>query len=720
MTAAPADRRIHTKQLKHRIKHWLHLGLGLLLMVVCLSFAVPGLAGQAQAKGLKTVRLGYTQQDGFENGAEEGATKSGYFYDYLQQIAAYSGWHYEYVYGTQDELYRMLKVGNIDAMAGVSFPEIHGKEVNFADLPVMTQTYHIFVSELDQSAYPNVRSLRGKKVGVTRGTALCDSLKTWNSENQYEIEIVEYEDDLKRIDAFRKGLTDATADYATNVRVKERMVPVIRFGVEDLYVVTSKIRSDLIQDLNAAITSISVAEPDLQTELYLRYFEEMAVYRSLTSEEIAWLEEHQTVRIGYLDNMAPYSETGPEGEARGLFPDLIRYSLKRVGLDRDPEFIAYQDNESMREDLREGIIDAAVPYRGSAWETEEQYLIQTMEVLSAQMYLISNGQDGVTEHTVFGVADDIPEQESYIRKLAPEHEIVHYENMKELVSALRSTRVGATVMSNSMMSIYLRSDDSFERKRLEVAASLSVGVAPTNWVLLDILNRGIIAWGPSQIQDSLILHTEEAYRPGLSDFIRANYLPFMLLMILLGMCFAFLVALVGHRGRQRMIADRMAHTDQMTDLFNRRAYEEYVEKLGTEELEDDLTIAVMDINGLKYVNDHLGHSAGDELIIGLADCLKQTAADPRLSEIRFRTYRTGGDEFVSFATMTEEDGQKLNAVFEEKTAAWHGTYTKRLSIALGFVVRHEYPEASLAELISIADHRMYEDKERKHKVDKRV
>ena len=52
------------------------------------------------ARDLKTVRIGYYASRNFQDGAGNGESKGGYSYEYIQKVAAYTGWRYEYVYGT--------------------------------------------------------------------------------------------------------------------------------------------------------------------------------------------------------------------------------------------------------------------------------------------------------------------------------------------------------------------------------------------------------------------------------------------------------------------------------------------------------------------------------------------------------------------------------------------------------------------------------------------
>ena len=70
-----------------------------------------------------SVRVGYYENEVFQEGAADGAVKTGYAYEYYRKISEYTGWEYEYVYGDYGELYRMLLDGGIDLLAGLAWKE---------------------------------------------------------------------------------------------------------------------------------------------------------------------------------------------------------------------------------------------------------------------------------------------------------------------------------------------------------------------------------------------------------------------------------------------------------------------------------------------------------------------------------------------------------------------------------------------------------------------
>ncbi len=148
---------------------------------------------------------------------------------------------------------------------------------------------------------------------------------------------------------------------------------------------------------------------------------------------------------------------------------------------------------------------------------------------------------------------------------------------------------------------------------------------------------------------------------------------------------------------------RIAMTDELTHLYNRRSYDDDIAIYRNKPLEDNFTLLSADVNGLKITNDTKGHAAGDELIKGAADCLLST------TNKYGKVYRTGGDEFL--AILHIEDYHDILNEIAEKTKVWHGVYTDSISISIGCASHNEFPDATVDDLERISDRRMYEAKE---------
>lgn len=158
-----------------------------------------------------------------------------------------------------------------------------------------------------------------------------------------------------------------------------------------------------------------------------------------------------------------------------------------------------------------------------------------------------------------------------------------------------------------------------------------------------------------------------------------------------------------HMRQQQLQID----TDPLTGVRSRSAYSRVIRSFDMNEmLPAELAVFTIDINGLKRVNDILGHDAGDELIRGAADCIRKAlAADGNC-------YRTGGDEFVVLTSMNRETAETALVQLKREADHWHGKKVKSLSLSAGFAILEEYDTRGMTAemLISESDKAMYEAK----------
>jgi len=145
--------------------------------------------------------------------------------------------------------------------------------------------------------------------------------------------------------------------------------------------------------------------------------------------------------------------------------------------------------------------------------------------------------------------------------------------------------------------------------------------------------------------------------------------------------------------------------DALTGVYSRYAYIKDLEKMKkTGPVPDDIAAMTMDINGLKRVNDTMGHEAGDELIIGAARCIEKVIGDAG------RCYRTGGDEFVVLAHLMKEQAEEAQKNVEREARLWEGEIVKSLSFTVGLAAASDFKGLTVEELVKEADQAMYKAK----------
>lgn len=104
--------------------------------------------------------------------------------------------------------------------------------------------------------------------------------------------------------------------------------------------------------------------------------------------------------------------------------------------------------------------------------------------------------------------------------------------------------------------------------------------------------------------------------------------------------YAALLLLLGHTTMANLRElEALGATDLLTGLPNRRALHDEVERLAAGD--DEVALALIDLDAFKQVNDHYGHAKGDELIVQCARLLREVCGEEA------RCYRLGGDEFAA-------------------------------------------------------------------------
>ncbi|MGB3366853.1 MAG: diguanylate cyclase [Acidaminobacteraceae bacterium] len=149
--------------------------------------------------------------------------------------------------------------------------------------------------------------------------------------------------------------------------------------------------------------------------------------------------------------------------------------------------------------------------------------------------------------------------------------------------------------------------------------------------------------------------------------------------------------------------------DQLTRTFNRRSGLAQLNKMFQYDNRRHLEISLcfIDINGLKIVNDHLGHNFGDELIISVIDCIKK--------EIRDEDYiiRMGGDEFlIVFKNITSEISENIWSRITRSYQFINENEDRPyiISVSHGIVEYDNFEKSEVELLIRNADAKMYSEK----------
>ena len=143
----------------------------------------------------------------------------------------------------------------------------------------------------------------------------------------------------------------------------------------------------------------------------------------------------------------------------------------------------------------------------------------------------------------------------------------------------------------------------------------------------------------------------------------------------------------------------LSYHDQLTGLYNRRYFEEELLRIDTPR-NFPLTIVMADMNGLKLINDSLGHATGDEILRKIARVLLHACRSGDLIA------RLGGDEFVILLPKTDSDKAKEIIQRIKDNAAKEKVGSVDVSISCGYGTKYN-EEEKIEDILKIAEDHMY-------------
>lgn len=162
-------------------------------------------------------------------------------------------------------------------------------------------------------------------------------------------------------------------------------------------------------------------------------------------------------------------------------------------------------------------------------------------------------------------------------------------------------------------------------------------------------------------------------------------------------------------GMEAAAYKKAAYTDALTQLENRYAFDMYLEEISKEPPDDSMknAICILDVDGLKFINDSYGHWMGDQLIRNMSECLETVFHNCG------RCFRIGGDEFAII--LKGEREELKNYLYQLRNEIIERNVNKHsfLSASWGLAFQADTRGKSIYEAFQLADALMYQDKERK-------
>jgi signal transduction histidine kinase/ActR/RegA family two-component response regulator/type 1 fimbria pilin len=363
-----------------RVKTYISLAL---VLIMGLTAIAPMKVFAKESDSIpETVRVGFFAFDGYHE-IDENGKKSGYGYDFLQLTQKYVNLNYEYVgyENSWEETQQMLLDGEIDLVTSAHKTEERLEKYDFS-MPIGTNTITIntrtsenrFVSG-DYSTY------EGMTIGLLEGSSSNAKVENFADENDFHFTARYYNNtnDLKA--ALESGEVDAVA--TSSLRKMENEKVLSEFNTEYFYVIVRKGDTELLNQINYAITQLNNSEGDWKNTFYYNNYTAYN-YSSLsfTEEEQNFIERYSSgneqLVIATDSDWEPFS--WKEGDSyQGILPEYIEACMDMCGMD----YVYYDTSNNFNDSsiLETGDVDLYLGYCTEDTEGEQAGIITSSAIL---------------------------------------------------------------------------------------------------------------------------------------------------------------------------------------------------------------------------------------------------------------------------------------------------------------------------------------------------
>ncbi len=709
------------------------------IVLACLIFltsALPYAAAQDE-NAHKTVRVGWYDSPYYR--MDEAGRKTGYAYEYQRKIAAYTGWTYEYVTDSWAGLMDKLVSGEIDLMSDITYTEERSHNMLFPDFEMGSEEYLLYlpINKADQFQ-DDFSYFDGKKVGVNKGSVQIDYYKEWEKKQKISTEIIELTNtEDEAVEMLTNGELDGFVTL-DNYSHTEDMIPVAKVGYSKIYFAVSKSRTDLLDELNAALRSIQNEDRFYNNNLYAKYIRNAGSHLFLDKDEKNWLSEHGDIRVGYLDNYLAFCAKDEEtGELTGALKDYLEEASDCLSNAKiNFKTFAYPNVAEAMQALKDGSIDCIFPCNFSIYYGEQKGILLTPALAESTLYTLARSDDKKsfmpTDKITTAIEKDNHNYDSILLDFYPKWQTLVCDGVQNCLKAVSDGKADCVLISSYRYNNLRKLCEQYHLIAWDTGNNISSSIAvnETDTELYSILDKIVNIVPGTTINMALTQYFSEDQKSNISllEFVRKYLLLVIAVVVLiLSMLMMIIVQrrlIIAEQNakKHREIADDLSkriYVDALTSVGNKGGFDNHIKMLRERIASGEVTefaICMFDCDDLKYINDRYGHEKGDEYLIAAVRMIGRIFRNSSV-------FRVGGDEFC--AILSGEDLQncgELAAKFDSESRANNSAVDnewEQVNVSVGTAVYDARVDNSIEDTIARADRIMYENK-RKRKAERGV
>ena len=532
------------------------LGMWMMLSVYCQAAETNNDEKQPQ-----TIRVG-SFEDTFNYVGKNGV-RQGYGYELMQALAGYTGWKFEYVKCDWSNCFDKLENGEIDIMGDISYTDERAQKMLFPEEPMGEEKYILYadLSNLDIGTY-DFKFMDGKRVGVLMDTEPEIMLTEWENKNGIHTEHVNVNND----DDVEKKLANHEIDCFVSLEEslwsEQGISSVTTIGKSGIYFAINKERSDIKTELDYAMRQLEQDSPFFKADLYKKYFT-LAYNQSLTGEEKSWLEEHGSIRIGFLNNdPAIFSMDEETGKLNGMLAEYISYAKDCLGNQRLKFGIQeYDDYNEMLRALQDHEIDM-IFYVGRNPDLAEKKGYTLTNTAWTYSLMAVTDEKYFNENEAYSVAV-VKEHEALKQHIAfsyPHWKLIDCDSLADATDMVLHQKADCFLMGTSQA---LKYDNNRDFKSIPLTKTMEAcfAVRGGEGTLLSILNKTLKTMPSDMLTSTLAIYDSTADKVTFYDFVKDNMLAFFATAGFFGLSIIAIILVFLRKARKAEAAAKLAAND---------------------------------------------------------------------------------------------------------------------------------------------------------------
>lgn len=504
---------------------WAAVSLVIMMMsVLCIT----SMAAESQPRVLRVV---FCEAKGITEKNPDGS-RHGLVMDYLNEIAKYTGWEYEFIDTTPDAMLKGFAEGEYELMGGNYY--LPGLEAYYAypDYNIGYSKSVIFARENDDTVQShNLKSLNGKTIGVyDRAVENVRRLKEYLSMNDLDCTLKYYSYEQLVDGNLYSYLQEGDVDLllGNSVEHKQGIRAVVSYDSQPYYIVTNVGNQEVLDGLNMAMAKIADSNPDFASERYAANFlNASSVDIRLTKEEKDYIRQKGSVTVAMPYNFHPLTCEDPDDMHDGLTYDILKEVAEFTGLEFN--YVSTDSYVKAMELVRQGKADILGFYLGDEVDSLKQKMVLTAPFVSMNSIIVRNKASGFPGSELVGAVIEGRELPKSIRAA----EVKSYRNINEALKAVNRGEADfayglATYMEHEIQKSHFANvvPVTLINDRMDICLAMA---RPADPELLTIMNKAINSI-PSDRSAELLDHNMVSAGTGvlsITELIYANPMMFV-------------------------------------------------------------------------------------------------------------------------------------------------------------------------------------------------